>query len=96
MLPCRGLSGCRDKPPERKHMKNTIYFKIWADVYRLMEKHLDAADWRQLDQDCLELQRKYAGKPECRFLEALIVTIYDELERRHGQITTEKRARRRD
>jgi len=94
-FPCSGLSGCRDKPPERKSMKETVYYRIWADVYRLMEKHLHGDDWRQLDQDCLELHRKYAGELECRFLEDLIVTIYDELERRYERETAEERQRRR-
>lgn len=62
------------------------YFSIWQEVWGLHKKHFGiSADneeaWQQLDRECAELDKRYAGKLEQQFLQSLLLAVCAELER---------------
>ncbi|MGO4948354.1 hypothetical protein ACTQ50_18665 [Blautia sp. Sow4_E7] len=68
------------------------YFSIWQEVWTLHKKYFgiqqqDEQRWQQLDQECAELDKRYADKPERKFLQSLLLAVCAELEResKHGR-----------
>ena len=70
----------------------TEYFNIWQEVWALHKKYHgvsadDEQKWQQLDRECEQIDKKYAGQPEQKFLQSLLLAVVAELERgsRHGE-----------
>ena len=62
------------------------YFQIWTEVWNLHKRFYGAsADaeraWERLDKECEQIDQKYAGKPEQKFLQSLLLAVVSELER---------------
>lgn len=61
------------------------YFSIWQEVWSLHKKYhgiqqQDEQRWQQLDRECEELDKRYADKPEQKFLRSLLLAVVAELE----------------
>lgn len=74
-------------------LKDTIYWDIWAQTCQLHKKYYgvrpdDAQRWKDLDQECEQLDKQYADKPERKFAQSLLLAIVDELERNGNGETT--------
>ena len=71
----------------KEHMSfKEEYFEIWQQGWGLHKKHFGiSADneeaWQQLDRECEELDKRYANKPEQKFLQSLLLAVCEELER---------------
>ena len=64
----------------------TEYFQIWQSVWNLHKQYHDvSADdeqkWQELDKECEQIDQKYQGKPEQKFLQSLLLAVAAELER---------------
>ena len=62
------------------------YFSIWQEVWSLHKKYhgiqqQDEQRWQLLDRECEELDKRYADKPEQKFLRSLLLAVVAELER---------------
>lgn len=62
------------------------YFSIWTEVWNLHKKyHGASADdekaWERLDKECEQIDKKYQGKPEQKFLQSLLLAVVAEMER---------------
>lgn len=63
------------------------YLEIWVAAWNLHKKYYgtqaaDEQNWKLFDQECEQLDKKYAGKPEQKFLQSLLLSVNSELERR--------------
>lgn len=67
------------------NFKNSIYWKIYADIWGFHKKFADVKGddsyWEQAVNDAGELYKKYENHPEGEFAKKLILNILDELER---------------
>ena len=62
------------------------YFSIWTAAWNLHKKYFgirvdDEERWKQLNNECEQLDRQYRNRPEQRFLLSLLLAIVAELER---------------
>lgn len=66
-------------------MRDTPYFQIFADVYRLMGAHYPAQDtpeaWAEMLQDVSGIYRKYCETEQAAFVRSLSLAVLNELER---------------
>ena len=66
-------------------MKNTPYFKIFADIYNFMKSHYPAREdskyWRIMLDEADNLYRKYRDTKQGDFMKALVLAVTEELER---------------
>lgn len=67
------------------NFKDSIYWKIYADIWGFHKKFADVKSddsyWEQVVNDAGELYKKYENQPEGEFAKKLILNILDELER---------------
>jgi hypothetical protein len=70
----------------------TEYFQIWQSVWNLHKQYHgvsadDEQKWQELDKECEQIDQKYAGRPERKFLQSLLLSVAAELEResKHGR-----------
>lgn len=71
----------------------TKYFAIWQQVWGLHKKYYaiqepDEKRWKELDQECERLDKKYENEPERKFVQSLLLAVVSELERNHDGKTT--------
>lgn len=64
----------------------TEYFQIWQLGWGMHKKYFgisadDEQKWQQLDKECEQIDQKYAGQPERKFLQSLLLAVCAELER---------------
>lgn len=62
------------------------YFSIWQEVWSLHKRYYgvsadDEQWWQELDRECEQIDKKYQGKPEQKFLQSLLLAVAAELER---------------
>lgn len=68
------------------------YFDVWTAVWNLHKKYhgirqQDEERWKELNNECEQLDRQYRNRPEQRFLQSLLLAVVGELEReaRYGE-----------
>ena len=68
------------------------YFSIWQQGWELHKNFFgtsanDEKTWQRLNQECEQLDKQYADKPERKFVQTLLLAVGGELERagKHGQ-----------
>ena len=71
----------------------TQYFEIWSKVWDLHKKYWDIRPddeqrWKQLDQECEQLDKQYESKLERKFVQSLLLAVIAELERNKNGETT--------
>lgn len=64
----------------------SIYFKIYADIWGLHKRYFNIRDadderWETLIRDINTICQKYQGQPEFGFVKALALEVLTELER---------------
>ena len=86
-LPIRLSDKVRPCVEERRTLDfKQQYFSIWQEVWGLHKRFYgiqqqDEQRWQQFDQECEELDKRYADKPEQKFLQSLLLAVCAELER---------------
>lgn len=91
--PIRLLDKVRPCVEERRTLDfKQQYFDVWTAVWNLHKKYhgirqQDEQRWQRLDRECAELDKRYADKPERKFLQSLLLAVCAELEResKHGR-----------
>lgn len=65
--------------------KNTVYWKIYGDVFAFHRKYAEVKEddeyWQQVVDEASVLYKKYESVSEKEFSKQLILTVLDELER---------------
>lgn len=63
------------------------YFNVWQQVWGI-HKHFygirqqDEETWKALNKSCEQIDQQFAGQPEQRFVQDLLLAVSAELERR--------------
>lgn len=63
------------------------YFGIWQQVWGIHKKYFeirqqDEETWKALNKSCEQIDQQFAGRPEQRFVQDLLLAVSAELERR--------------
>lgn len=65
--------------------KNTVYWKIYGDVFAFHKKFAEVREddpyWQQVVDGAGAIHKRYESVPEGEFAKQLILTVLDELER---------------
>lgn len=74
-------------------LKDTPYWDVWAQACRIHQRYYgvrpdDSQRWKALDQECEQLDKQYADKPERKFAQSLLLAVVGELERNGNGETT--------
>ena len=65
----------------------TQYFTIWQQVWGIHKRFYgiqqqDEETWKALNKSCEQIDQQFAGQPEQKFVQDLLLTVSAELERR--------------
>ena len=65
--------------------KNTVYWKIYGDVFAFHKKFAEVREddpyWQQVVDGASAIHKRHESVPEGEFAKQLILTVLDELER---------------
>lgn len=79
------------------NLKNTIYWKLFSDIWGLMKRFLpvreDEAYWSEAVEATGELFKEYQGTPQEFIAKEMILSVVDEWERIYKRKDTEFMAR---